>query len=53
VNLAARLEGVNKKYGTWILVSEATRTEAGDSFLYRQMDSVRVVGILKPSGCSS
>jgi adenylate cyclase len=48
VNLAARLEGVNKQYGTWILVSEDTRTEAGDVFLFRQMDSVRVVGINKP-----
>ena len=48
VNLASRLEGVNKQYGTWILVSEATRTEAGDSFLFRQLDKVRVVGISNP-----
>ncbi len=48
VNLAARLEGVNKQYGTWILVSEATRAEAGDSFLFRQMDRIRVVGITQP-----
>jgi adenylate cyclase len=48
VNLAARLEGVNKQYGTWILVSEATRTEAGDHFVYRKLDRVRVVGIETP-----
>jgi adenylate cyclase len=48
VNLAARLEGVNKQYGTWILLSEATRSEAGDSFLFRQMDRIRVVGISQP-----
>ncbi|MFP3960095.1 MAG: CHASE2 domain-containing protein, partial [Spirochaetaceae bacterium] len=44
VNLAARLEGVNKQYGTWILISETTRNEAGDEFLFRRLDRVRVVG---------
>ena len=29
VNLAARLEGVNKQYGTWILTSQATRDDSG------------------------
>lgn len=48
VNLASRLEGVNKQYGTWILVSEATRQEAGEAFAWRQMDRVRVVGIQQP-----
>lgn len=48
VNLAARLEGVNKKYGTWILTSEVTRNEAGDDFLFRRLDRVRVVGIERP-----
>ncbi|MFP4483332.1 MAG: CHASE2 domain-containing protein [Spirochaetaceae bacterium] len=48
VNLAARLEGVNKQYGTWILASEATRNEAGDHFAYRKLDRVRVVGIETP-----
>jgi adenylate cyclase len=48
VNLAARLEGVNKQYGTWILVSETTRNEAGDDFIFRRLDRVRVVGINKP-----
>jgi adenylate cyclase len=35
VNLAARLEGVNKQYGSWILASDATKAEAGDEFLFR------------------
>ncbi len=48
VNLAARLEGVNKQYGTWLLLSEATRIEAGEEFAFRMMDRVRVVGITQP-----
>lgn len=48
VNLAARLEGVNKQYGSWILASETTRMEAGDEFAWRRLDRVRVVGINQP-----
>jgi len=48
VNLAARLEGVNKQYGTWILASESTAQEAGESVLTRKLDRVRVVGINEP-----
>ncbi|MDR0878366.1 MAG: CHASE2 domain-containing protein [Treponema sp.] len=48
VNLAARLEGVNKQYGTWILASEETKRETGDTFLWRRLDRVRVVNILEP-----
>jgi adenylate cyclase len=48
VNLAARLEGVNKQYGTWLLISEATQVEAGEEFAFRKMDRVRVVGINQP-----
>ena len=48
VNLAARLEGVNKQYGTQILVSEVTFQETGDRFLLRKLDRVRVVGINQP-----
>jgi adenylate cyclase len=48
VNLASRLEGVNKQYGTWILASENTITGAGDVILSRRLDRVRVVGIEKP-----
>ena len=48
VNLAARLEGVNKQYGTWVLASEITVRETGDSLLHRKLDRVRVVGINEP-----
>jgi adenylate cyclase len=48
VNLAARLEGVNKQYGTWILASEETVKEAGGQVLTRRLDQVRVVGINEP-----
>jgi adenylate cyclase len=48
VNLAARLEGVNKQYGSWILASDATKQEAGEDFLTRRFDRVRVVGIHTP-----
>lgn len=44
VNLAARLEGANKQYGTLILASEATMNAAGDAVLARPIDSVQVVG---------
>ena len=48
VNLAARLEGVNKQYGTWLLISDATHRETGELFTVRQLDRVRVVGINEP-----
>ena len=48
VNLAARLEGVNKQYGTWILISDSTYRETGDLFTLRKLDRVRVVGINEP-----
>ncbi|MDA8127203.1 MAG: HAMP domain-containing protein [Betaproteobacteria bacterium] len=48
VNLASRLEQANKFYGTHILVSEATRTLAGDTLVFREIDSLRVVGKLEP-----
>ncbi|WP_439647449.1 adenylate/guanylate cyclase domain-containing protein [Brucepastera parasyntrophica] len=48
VNLAARLEGVNKQYGTWILVSEETWNDTDNIFAGRKLDLVRVVGINKP-----
>jgi adenylate cyclase len=49
VNLAARLEGVNKQYNTHgILISEYTREKIGGSFVLRGLDRVRVVGINTP-----
>jgi adenylate cyclase len=49
VNLAARLEGVNKQYRTGgILISEYTKDRIGDEFLLRPLDRVRVVGIYTP-----
>ncbi|MEW6415762.1 MAG: adenylate/guanylate cyclase domain-containing protein [Pseudomonadota bacterium] len=48
VNLASRLEQANKFYGTHILVSEATRTLAGEGFAFREIDSLRVAGRLAP-----
>ncbi|MDR3019530.1 MAG: CHASE2 domain-containing protein [Treponema sp.] len=49
VNIASRLEGVNKQYSTGgILISEYTRAKIGEFFLLRRLDRVRVVGIQKP-----
>jgi len=49
VNLASRIEGVNKQYRTGgILISEYTRAKIGDEFLLRSIDRVRVVGINTP-----
>jgi adenylate cyclase len=47
VNLASRLEGANKAYGTEILVGERTREAAGDRFVFRTMDLLQVKGKLK------
>jgi adenylate cyclase len=48
VNLASRLEGVNKAYGTYIMVSQATLEAAGPGFCFRELDSIRVVGQKTP-----
>ena len=44
VNLAARLEALNKDYDTEILVSEAVRERVADRFAFRQVDTVRPKG---------
>ncbi len=40
VNLASRLEGLNKHYGTQVLASGAVRDRVADRFLFRPLDSV-------------
>ncbi len=44
VNFASRLEGLNKYFGTNILISDATRQRLGDAFLTRCLGKFRVVG---------
>jgi adenylate cyclase len=44
VNLASRLEGLNKIYGTDILIGENTAKFVKNDFVLREMDAVRVVG---------
>ena len=44
VNVASRLEGANKYYGTAIMASETTMAQAGDSFAWRELDAIRVLG---------
>lgn len=53
VNLASRLEGVNKVYKSWILCSDTTWNEINygeyrDSIIARKLDKVRVVGRDEP-----
>jgi adenylate cyclase len=44
VNLASRLEGANKLFGTGIILSERTIREAGEGIVAREVGSVRVLG---------
>jgi adenylate cyclase len=44
VNLASRLEGLNKFYGTSIIGTERLREAAGPGFEWRRLDRVAVVG---------
>ncbi len=44
VNLAARLEGLNKNYGTSILVSAEVKRRVGDRFFFRSVDRIRPKG---------
>ena len=48
VNLASRLEGLNKEYGTTLIVSKATLDETGDVFHDRFLDLVAVKGKREP-----
>jgi len=50
MNLAARLEGVNKTYDTQVLISDETEGIIHEDFKFytRQLDMVRVIGKKKP-----
>jgi len=49
VNLASRLEGLNKTYGTRIIASSTFREAAGEeAFLWRPLDRVAVAGRAGP-----
>lgn len=48
VNLAARLEALNKEHGTEILVSEAVVARASGGFDFRFVDTVRPKGFEEP-----
>jgi adenylate cyclase len=48
VNLASRLEGANKKFGTQIIVSEATYGLAREKVEARELDQIAVKGKQRP-----
>ncbi len=48
VNLASRLEGINKEYGTSIIISEMTWQQIERPLLCRDVDRVRVKGRREP-----
>jgi adenylate cyclase len=48
VNLASRLEGTNKTFGTRLIISENTYQAVQKEMLVRELDLIRVKGKLKP-----
>jgi adenylate cyclase len=48
VNLASRLEGANKMYGTKIMLGEETYGQAKDKIMARELDFLRVKGKSRP-----
>jgi len=48
VNLASRLEGINKQFRTYTMVSGATRELAGGAYPVRELSRVAVVGRKEP-----
>ena len=48
VNLAARLEGINKQFGTYTLISQTTKDQMANAFPVREISRVAVVGRKEP-----
>lgn len=47
-NLASRIEGLNRFYGSRLLVADSTRESAGPNYEWRLVDRVRVKGRSQP-----
>jgi adenylate cyclase len=47
-NLASRLEGINKQFGTYLMISEHTNAMVRGAFPARELSRVRVVGKAVP-----
>lgn len=48
VNIASRIEEINKNYNTSILISEATKEMIGNEFTVKLVDEVSLRGVKKP-----
>ena len=48
VNLASRLESINKQYGTYLIISESTYEAVEDKMICRELDRIRVKGKNEP-----
>lgn len=48
VNLASRLESINKQYGTEVMISEMTYEQIKEDFVCRELDQIRVKGKDQP-----
>lgn len=49
VNLASRLEGANKEYGTGIMISGSSHDMVKDKIISRELDLIRVKGKTQPT----
>jgi adenylate cyclase len=48
VNLASRLEGINKQFGTYTIISQSTKEEMDNAFPTRELARLVVVGRKEP-----
>ncbi len=48
VNLASRLESINKQYGTYLMISESTYEAVKEQMVCRELDQIRVKGKHEP-----
>ncbi|RAP26733.1 hypothetical protein DID74_01540 [Candidatus Marinamargulisbacteria bacterium SCGC AG-333-B06] len=45
VNICARLEALNKKFGTYALISDETKNQIGDKFITRPLEPMYLKGV--------